>query len=78
MPMTRSDYAVIAQTLHDTKPDMKSGTVGERMVWTQIVRKMVKALREANPRFDKARFLNACGATVGSGYEEGENDAEDG
>ena len=52
--MTRKDYVIIAETLATAWWDseyVKSG----------VVHTLADALEADNPRFDRARFLTACG-----------------
>jgi hypothetical protein len=55
--MTRKDYELIAKVLKDFTPE--DGVFIER---NQIVEDLAKALATENPRFDRERFLVACGA----------------
>jgi hypothetical protein len=62
--MTRKDYVLIAQTLAQFTGD--SGDVIDR---DAIAQKLADALATDNPRFDRFRFLVACGV-----YEQGRKD----
>ncbi len=64
--MTRKDYVAIAATLSQTKPIASDytdsslyGIVHAR--WHFVAVKMADMLAHDNPRFDRARFLAACG-----------------
>lgn len=63
--MTRKDYVLIAAAISDSKC-MYAGQSPEyaRGVRTQFqvtAQKIAAALQSDNPRFDRARFLKACG-----------------
>ena len=51
--MTRKDYVLIAQTINDSW--VKSSSVHV------LVLALTDALAQDNPRFDRERFLKACG-----------------
>lgn len=62
--MTRRDYELIAGVFATTE------AVCARSAWdavwrdrTRVANAMADALAADNPRFDRARFLAACGAT---------------
>lgn len=55
--MTRKDYELIAATIRRTTGEGPSPTV----VQTIVSRAFADALAADNPRFDRARFLAACG-----------------
>ena len=62
--MTRKDYVAIAQCISDgalincaTQHDLIMNT-GTR---TKIAWQLATMMRADNPRFDRARFLKACG-----------------
>jgi hypothetical protein len=58
--MTRKDYVLIAQTLSDLMADFNNG--GEDSVSLSLVaEELATALEADNPRFNRARFLDACG-----------------
>lgn len=64
--MMRKDYIAIAATLSHTKPIASdytdSGLYGcVHARWHFIAVKMSDMLANDNPRFDRARFLAACG-----------------
>jgi len=51
--MTRQDFELIAHIL--------SIQTGERHIIERIAHDFAIELKAANPRFDRARFLKACG-----------------
>jgi hypothetical protein len=62
--MTRKDYVAIAQCLSDgalincaTQADVAMNTATRSKISHQLAQKMAAD----NPRFDRARFLKACG-----------------
>lgn len=67
--MTRQHFAVIAAVLLNEKPDTEGKIYSDRTPWAQgaydewstIVLNMAACLKTQNPRFDRARFLAACG-----------------
>lgn len=61
--MTRKDYVLISDVLKNERPD-RDGTRwadGARDEWSTIAMNIARALASDNPRFDRARFLKACG-----------------
>lgn len=63
--MTRNDFELIAEVLKETKPPelkyydrMYEGAVRQ---WIDTCVAFATRLRLVNPRFDRARFLTACG-----------------
>ena len=61
--MTRQHFAAIAAVLLKERPD-RDGTPwanGARDEWSTIVLAMAALCQSQNPRFDRARFLAACG-----------------
>ena len=69
--MTRKDYEKIAATLKDMRVDFAHDGLGEaeyiaymdgaRHQFRIICENMTTMLANDNPRFDRARFLKACG-----------------
>lgn len=61
--MTRKDFELIARTiaaLHDEMSALEYEPVGTGTVRLAAL-KLAEALATTNPRFDRARFLSACG-----------------
>ncbi len=55
--MTRKDYQLIAQVFANVGEMVElSETIG-----ADLARNLADALQADNPRFDRARFLEACG-----------------
>jgi hypothetical protein len=55
--MTRKDYQLIAQVFANVGEMVElSETIG-----ADLARNLADALQTDNPRFDRARFLEACG-----------------
>lgn len=64
--MTRKDYVLIAEVLKGSRPapytDLENLTSRNMWsIWRTTSRNMADALASDNPRFDRARFLEACG-----------------
>jgi hypothetical protein len=58
--MTRKDYVLIAQTIADLMSDFNNG--GDDSVSLSLVaQELADTLAKDNPRFDRDRFLVACG-----------------
>jgi hypothetical protein len=58
--MTKKDYVVIAAVLDRIRLDFDMD--GEDTVSLSLVaEELATALADTNPRFDRARFLTACG-----------------
>lgn len=59
--MTKKDYEKIAKALHKTGHDHDwLGDAGKK-AWEFACMDMADMLAEDNPRFDRDRFLAACG-----------------
>lgn len=64
--MTRKDYELIAQTIRDIRisTSVRGQDILSRIeIRDDIARLFAESLANTNPRFDKARFLQACGIT---------------
>lgn len=60
--MTRKDYIILARVLKKSKPDFHPQLRGALIDgWARICKEISAALDVDNPRFDRARFLQACG-----------------
>jgi hypothetical protein len=58
--MTRKDYVLIADTLANLMSDFNNG--GEDSISLSLVaQELADALQADNDRFDRERFLTACG-----------------
>ncbi|WP_109798667.1 hypothetical protein [Novosphingobium meiothermophilum] len=58
--MTRKDYELIAAAVSEARADMADHP-GRLAGAAQTARRLASALRTTNPRFDRDRFLAACG-----------------
>ena len=61
--MTRKDYNLIAEAIANAKAataDYTDPWQAENGAW-EAARYLSLALRRDNPRFDRARFMEACG-----------------
>jgi hypothetical protein len=66
MTMTRKDYIKLASSIKDTRRGESAIRVGEQRTWTlngidSVARDLCRVLEWDNPRFDRAKFLAACG-----------------
>lgn len=62
--MTRKDYILIAEALRATLIDPEFGVAlpeRERAAVGLVAHQIAHRLRQDNPRFDRARFIDACG-----------------
>jgi hypothetical protein len=58
--MTRKDFVLIAESFRYSLSSLDEGSVSF-MVVCVAAENMANALRRSNPRFDRERFLTACG-----------------
>ncbi len=58
--MTRKDYVLIAETLADLMADFNNGG-DDTVSLTLVAVELAETLAKDNPRFDRDRFLTACG-----------------
>jgi hypothetical protein len=61
--MIRKDYRLIASALRSACPPAHSvylETMAAFLAWFAVVLSVTQALAEQNPRFDPARFIEAC------------------
>ncbi len=64
---TTNDVQAIASALNQLPTTIGDTMVRERrQQWQNDVQAIASALSESNPRFDRARFLLACGMTTGA------------
>ena len=56
--MTRKDYEAIAKTFNKVAHDINNL---DCLTWAGSVCSIAALLKENNPRFDRNKFLNACG-----------------
>ena len=69
--MTRKDYVMIAETIRELladidrePPGMREVLTGERIGVRSVALRLADQLRQDNPRFDRTRFIEACGLTA--------------
>jgi len=58
--MTRKDYVMIAEILKFNRRDFNEGEDGLSLL-NILSHQFANSLQDDNPRFDRARFLTACG-----------------
>lgn len=58
--MTRKDYVMIAEILRFNRRDFNEGEDGLSLL-NILAHQFANSLEDDNPRFDRARFLVACG-----------------
>ena len=58
--MTRKDYVMIAEILKFNRRDFNEGEDGLSLL-NILAHQFANSLEDDNPRFDRARFLVACG-----------------
>lgn len=61
--MTRKDYILLAAALKSAQPPGMQGEAVQHMV---DCKRIADALATTNPRFDRLRFLKACGLDYGA------------
>lgn len=59
--MTRKDYQVIANAIHDTAAVCKPDMANTYAILRVLAGRIAFDLAQRNPKFDRARFLAACG-----------------
>jgi hypothetical protein len=67
--MTMKDFQKIADVLNDSIEDMSPPVIpgssefrgGQAYMLASVARSMADMLQKDNPRFDRAKFLTACG-----------------
>ena len=57
--MSKKDYQAIARELHAISQDVRVWQLATELVMSEVVNRLANLL-SANPRFDRARFLEAC------------------
>lgn len=62
--MTRKDYRRIARVIADTLASYKADNASPRATIYVLASTMAEELALDNPRFDRARFMRACGLIV--------------
>lgn len=60
--MTRKDYVMIAEAINEAREGSATMPHGDRSYGAFAAAEAIAyALRRNNPRFEKARFMEACG-----------------
>lgn len=60
--MTRKDYELIARAFSDKRAEY--GSRGDKLIVDDIASELANSLHCTNARFDRVRFLRACGVEV--------------
>jgi predicted component of type VI protein secretion system len=58
--MTKKDYQAFARIMHNAMPHDIVGQATERNLWLTIRDDMSQLFASDNPRFLRARFIEAC------------------
>lgn len=58
--MSKKDYQAIARALHGAVLDVERGATSPRTVLTVAINRVAEVLAADSPRFDRARFIEAC------------------
>lgn len=61
--MTKKDYIAIAKVISDERNHPASGSKAAQVTCDRLAHRFADMLASDNPRFDRARFLQACGAS---------------
>lgn len=62
--MQRRHFEIIARTLKEAQPEHNGmGTHEAYLSWEKVVEAFCVMSKQQNPRFNRDRFLKACGAT---------------
>lgn len=61
MTMTKKDFILIAEAIHTAKTS--NGSDGPQVRWAidDVAHVIANRLQEINPKFDRYKFLEACG-----------------
>ena len=62
--MTRKDYVLIAEALARPIKPVIGHEHAMKIAWEEACANVADALAKDNPRFDRARFLRACGVQL--------------
>jgi hypothetical protein len=68
--MTKRHFEMLAATLRDCKPPWPTDSPVTHMAMTQwefVCRRFARMCATHNPRFDRARFIQACGVDTPEG-----------
>lgn len=59
--MTKKDYELIAAVITSVRDPDRRMRLGHKHACDNIANEFARVLARTNPRFDRARFLKACG-----------------
>lgn len=58
MPMTKKDYETVAASIAKARYGLKD--YKHQAAIDEVVEELADAFSDANPKFDRGRFMNAC------------------
>jgi hypothetical protein len=61
--MTKKDYELIAENMQRSKP-LATASEAVHMQWGACITVLATALQKENPKFDRFKFLRACGMNI--------------
>lgn len=67
--MTRKDYEAVASVMRKHLREYNEGSTDSLYAWGAICNRLAMEFSKQNVRFEKAKFLNACGWVEAWGYE---------
>ncbi len=74
--MTRNDFEIVAEVLESLFQDA-SHCLDDYRDQVAVARRFGKRFKLINPRFDMAKFLEACGCSVDAMYPDREDEDVD-
>lgn len=58
--MTKKDFQALARALHLAMPLIDAEPYNRKNTWLRCVKYVADVCAASNPRFDRARFIEAC------------------
>ena len=62
--MTRKDYVAIAASIQATRKYFTPDSIEEQAAVDLVAKRIANTMEIDNPRFDRSRFLKACGISA--------------